>query len=143
MLFVMRPRLIIPTVNATKETFLICNKRYENGHSKSNKGNAFRHALWNVLIAKESLEKTKNDKKSANWAQKVTDLYEKVTQNSILDEQMDLHNNAIGRDLFLKFPKKSKTEITDIIYKKSTKAIKIQSVQELENLTQDMVYLID
>lgn len=142
MLFAKHPRLIIPTVNATKETFLICNELYKNRHGKSNKGNAFRHALWNVLIAKNSLKNTKNKQKSVDWAQKVTDLYEKVTQNSILDEQMDLHNNAIGRNLFLMFSKKSKTEIIDIIYKKSTRAIKIQSVQELENLTQDMVYLI-
>ena len=43
----------------------------------------------------------KNKQKSVFWAQKVGDLYEKVTQNEILDQEMDLHNNTTGRILFL------------------------------------------
>ena len=70
-------------------------------HHKSNKANAFRHALWNVLICQKTLKKTNNREKSVIWTKKVTDLYEKVTQNEFLDQLMDLHNNEIGRTLFL------------------------------------------
>lgn len=143
LLFVRHPRLIVPTINATKETFLISNRLYKEGHSKSNKGNAFRHALWNVLIAKKSLKLTKNVQKSADWAQKVTDLYEKVTQNSNLDEQMDLHNNAVGRKLFIDFSEKGNTELIKIIFKKSTQAEKIKTVKDLVNIKSNMVFIID
>lgn len=143
MLFLRHPRLITLTINATKETFIICNTFYEEGHGKSNKGNAFRHALWNMLIAKNVIKKIKNKQKSVDWAQKVTDLYEKVTRNSVLDEQMDLHNNTIGRKLFNDFFEKDRIALIDIIYKKSTQATKIRSVQDLDNLKSDMVYIID
>ena len=143
LLFVRHPRLIRPTINATKETFIICNRLCKDGHSKSNKGNAVRHALWNVLIAKKSLKFTKNVQKSADWAQKVTDLYEKVTQNSNIDEQMDLHNNAIGRKLFIKYCDKGKTELIKIIFKSSTQAIKIKTVEDLDNIKSNMVFIID
>lgn len=143
MLFLRHPRLITSTINATKETFFICNRFYEEGHGISNRGNAFRHAVWNILICEKSFKKTKNRQKSVDWAQKVTDLYEKVTQNSKLDEQMDLHNNAVGRNLFLSLLEEDKDKIIQIVYKKSLKAVKMISVKDLENLKQDMVYLID
>lgn len=142
-LFARHPSLIIPTLRATKETFIVCNKRYKEGHGKSNKGNAFRHALWNTLICVNSLKNTGNIEKSAVWAQKTTDLYEKVTQNSKIDEQMDLHNNAMGRRLFIDFSNNDKAKIIDIVFEKSTEAIKIKSVEDLDNVKSKMVYIID
>ena len=87
--FLKHPLLIMPTLKATKDTFAICNQLYGNQHHKSNRANAFRHALWNVLICNKSVNTLKNKQKSVFWAQKVTDLYEKVTQNEPMDEAME------------------------------------------------------
>ena len=118
-LFLKHPLLIVPTLKATKETFKICNALFENEHHKSNKANAFRHALWNVLICQKSMKWHKNKQKSVFWAQKVTDLYEKVTQNEILDEAMDLHNNTIGRICFLNFLDQNKAEMVTFLQEKA------------------------
>ncbi len=99
-----RPLLVYPTWKATKQTLEICDSIYGKAHHKNGKANAFRHALWNVLICQKTLKITKNKDKSAFWAQKVTHLHEKLTKNEILDTAMDLHNNAVGdRTVFRDF----------------------------------------
>ncbi|OAB80162.1 DUF6973 domain-containing protein [Cochleicola gelatinilyticus] len=103
-LFISEPLLIFPTIRATTKSIKICNNRFGNAHHKSNKANAFRHALWNVLICMHAFKKTSNKKRALLWTQKVTTLYEKVTQNEAMDEAMDLHNNEVGRRLFSQDP---------------------------------------
>ena len=66
----------------------------------------------------------KNKQKSVFWAQKVADLYEKVTQNEILDQEMDLHNNTIGRIFFLNHLEQKEAKIIDLLQKMSQKAQK-------------------
>lgn len=100
-LFLKNPLLVIPTLSASKKTIEICNKHFGNAHHNNGIENAFRHALWNALLCQYSLKITKNRQKSVFWAQKVTNLYEKVTKNDRRDKAMDLHNNNIGRMLFL------------------------------------------
>ncbi|MDB4114171.1 hypothetical protein N9572_01455, partial [Flavobacteriaceae bacterium] len=56
LLFLSRPLYIIPTISATKKTLLICDTLYKQTHHKSNKANAFRHALWNVLICRKVMK---------------------------------------------------------------------------------------
>ena len=96
-----KPLLIMPTIHATKETMVLCDSLFGMSHHKSNKANASRHAIWNYLLCQKSFKIIKNGQKSANWARKVANLYEKVTNNDVLDEFMDLHNNQIGRKVFL------------------------------------------
>lgn len=143
MLFVVNPFKIIPTLRATQRTFYICNKLYGKEHHKSNKANAFRHALWNALICKSIRKKSKNKQKTVFWAQKVTDLYENVTKNNELDEAMDLHNNAIGRISFLNFLDKKEEELVGFLQNKSKNARKIKNLEEIESTTNQMVYLHD
>jgi hypothetical protein len=100
-LFLKHPLLILPTLRASRKTFEICNRRFGLSHHGHGIENAFRHALWNILICQNSIKMTKNRQKSVIWAKKVTDLYEKVTKTDLLNRSMDLHNNAIGRKLFL------------------------------------------
>lgn len=61
------------------------------------KGDAFRHAIWNVLIAKYT-DGTKAQR--AEWAQRFTDAHEygSPTPDTPLDNPMDYHNNAVGRN---------------------------------------------
>lgn len=120
---------------------LICDTLYGSSHHKSNKANAFRHALWNVLICKYVMKYSKNKQKSVFWAQKVGDLYEKVTQNEILDEAMDVHNNTIGRIFFLNHLDQNEEEIITLLEKKSENAQKINCVEETKRSLNVLVYL--
>ena len=139
--FLKKPLLALPVWRATQNTFVICNRLYGSTHHRSNKANAFRHALWNVLICQKAIKWFKNEQKSIIWTQKVTDLYEKMTQNEILDQAMDLHNNKIGRELFLNVSNKNESEIIDFIAKKAQNACKLEKLEEIENCTNELVYI--
>lgn len=141
LLFLKHPLLILPTLKATKQTFIICDRLYGKAHHKSNAANAFRHALWNMLICVNSLKRTKNKQKSVFWAQKVTDLYEKVTKNDLLDQAMDLHNNAIGRMGFLNNLNKTEKEIIAFLQEKTQVAKKVANSNEMEKLKKELVYI--
>lgn len=142
-LFLKHPLLILPTLKATKRTFQICNERYEKEHHKSNKANAFRHALWNVLICNYSLKRFKNKQKSVFWAQKVTDLYEKVTQNEKLDEAMDFHNNGVGRICFLNFLGRNEAETIVFVANMAENAKKVGKIGEMNKIQNQLVYLVE
>ena len=119
----------------------ICDERFGNSHHASNKANAFRHVLWNVLICKNALKVTKNKQKSVFWAQKVGDLYEKVTQNDSRDEAMDLHNNAVGRISFLNLIDKNQEEIIDSLSIKMNNGQKVSTISEMTKWGNELVYL--
>ena len=140
-IFLKKPLLIIPTLRATKQTFKICNARYGKSHHGRNKANAFRHALWNILICQKAMKTTKNKQKSVLWAQKVTHLYEKVTQNEMLDSAMDLHNNGVGRICFLNTLGQNEDEIIKYLESKIDEAVQIDSVKEIERARNRFVYL--
>lgn len=142
-LFLKHPLLIVPTLKATKKTFQICDSLFGNEHHKSNKANAFRHALWNVLICKKSQKVFKNKQKSVFWTQKLTDLYEKVTQNKFLDEAMDLHNNTIGRICFLNLLDQNEEEIVAFLQKKAENAQKVEKLDNFNKYQNQLVYLIE
>ncbi len=141
MLFLSSPLLIRPTIWASKTTMTICDDLFGRSHHRSNKANAFRHALWNVLICQKTLKKTKNKKKSIIWTKKVTDLYEKMTQNEILEQNMDLHNNEVGRMLFFDLFDQNEATIIDFLNKKSQNAIKLAKTESVHNYKDQLVYL--
>lgn len=142
-LFITHPLLISPTIKATKRTFELCNNLYGNEHHKSNKANAFRHVLWNVLLCQKTLKRTKNKKKSIIFTEKVTVLYEKATKNDILDEVMDLHNNKIGRLLFLTLFDLKEAEIIKKLQNLSDKAQKVNKIDDIRNHTDQLVFISD
>ena len=55
---------------------------------------------------------------------------------------MDLHNNKVGRDFYLKIGDKKVSEITNIMVGESENAYQIKSVSEIAD-TNKMVYLND
>lgn len=86
---------------ATVKTFTIVGIYFPNKHNGNGIGNAFRHALWNCLILMYCC-KVSSPKKALIWTEKITNLHEQLFPNPVLQKKMDLHNNKIGRDLFMK-----------------------------------------
>lgn len=142
-LFAQKPHYIAPTMRATKETMKICDRMFGSAHHKSTKSNAFRHALWNYLICQKVLKITKIDQKAVNWTEKVTKTYEKVTNNTILDEAMDLHNNEIGRSAFLANNALKIEEIIAFFTKMMAKAVKIEQIEQIDSVENQLVYIIE
>jgi len=143
LIFLKKPLLIIPTWKATKHTYEFCQKEYGSEQNLNGKANAFRHAYWNYKICKNSLKFTKNSQKSVNWTQKVVDYYEKVTKNEILDRAMDIHNNAIGRMLFLANIDIKEQEIIKKIQILAEKASKVTKIEEIDQFESQLVYISD
>ncbi|MUP45195.1 hypothetical protein E0K83_05485 [Gramella sp. BOM4] len=97
-----RPLLILPTYRATERTLEFCDGNYGREHHGNSRANAARHALWNYLICKACFEQGISKTEAVNWAEKLTSLHEELAPNSEIARKMDLHNNAVGRKLFLK-----------------------------------------
>ena len=142
-LFARNPLLIFPTLKATKETMSLCNSLFGKNHQLSTKANAFRHALWNILICRKTLKFTKNENKSVVWAQKFTDLYEKETKNGYVDEAMDLHNNKVGRKVFLSKKQLKNQEMIRFLLEMKEKAQKIEQIEDVIKFDSELVYIID
>ena len=140
--FLKHPLFMSATVLATYQTFRISQKYFPNIHWKHNKANAFRHALWNVLIAKKSSLFSNNTEKILNWTKIITEWHEDFSPNSELPKQMDLHNNKVGRNFFLLIGEKTMSEITAIMVTESEKAEQINSINEISDPNK-MVYLSD
>lgn len=110
-------RFVLPTIRGTRRTVAICTKLYENKHHLNGPENAFRHALWNVIIVKRSLGKNLPLDRSLAWAKTITDWHEDFSPNEPLARAMDLHNNRIGRDLIAKFPEESVDALVEKLVK--------------------------
>ena len=101
-------RFLYPTYLATQQCMDISTKYFQRKHYNNGQANAFRHALWNYLIALKCTDKSKNRTRALSWTKSITDWHEAAFVNRPLAQRMDLHNNAVGRALFLekKFPNK-------------------------------------
>jgi hypothetical protein len=141
LLFISQPFLIGPTLTATKRTMVLCDELFGRAHHKSNKTNAFRHALWNILICHKTLKKTQNKDKSIVWTQKATSLYENVTDNGKMEKAMDLHNNKVGLNLFSTVFDKKEEEIISILEKMMGKSQKVTKFDDFIKFNQVLVHL--
>ncbi|GAA4275087.1 hypothetical protein U6A24_17110 [Aquimarina gracilis] len=138
-----KPLYINPTLRATRQTINICDSLYKDSHHKNGKANAFRHALWNVLICRNIFKFSKNEAKSIDWAKKITDLHEKLMKNEPLAEMMDLHNNEIGRQYFERLKHRSEEEIVDFLNGLTKNAKKITEIRAIEKHKNDLVYILE
>lgn len=137
-----RPFLIAPTIKATKACVHISTKNYGKLHHKNGPANAFRHALWNYLIAKRCLGWNKNEKTVLEWAKKVTDWHEVAFPNKELAKKMDLHNNAVGRFIFEQNTDKSEKEIIVLLQNMTQESIKIDERTDLSKLKNQLVHIL-
>ncbi len=136
-----RPILLIPTIWGTIESFLFSEINFDESSSGRGVSNAFRHAAWNLLIAKNCSFFT-SETKAVAWAKYITNLHEEVFPNEPFDHQMDLHNNRIGREIFVKLirNKLSKQEMISSLVKKSETAFGTKDEKQFGNYKEDLVY---
>lgn len=102
--FLAHPFLALFSFYATYKSLIIIRKKYPQTHHGLGIGNAYRHALWSALIMVYCCKITSPEKASM-WCVKITNLHEELFPNTPLEKKMDIHNNRIGIDLFMKMKK--------------------------------------
>lgn len=138
-LFLKNPRFLLPSLKATSESLQICNQKFGNRHKGNSRENAFRHALWNYLICDKCFSVIASEEKATDWAKKFTDLHEKLAPNEEKARKMDLHNNLIGRNLFLEQHNRIEN-IVPVLEEMMKKASKIEETG-VENAKDRLVFI--
>ncbi len=121
----------------------IAQQEYGGKHHLSNPANAFRHALWVILITKKCLKWKNNEEKAIAWAKSFTDWHEDFSPNEALERAMDLHNNQVGIALYEELKDKNQEDIVSFLKQKALEAEKIKAVDEIENFQKVLVYIDD
>lgn len=135
------PLFVIPTLQATRKTVKIAQREYGNAHKGNTKANAFRHALWNVLIAKHCLKWKNNKDKVVQWTEKITTKHEDLAPNPPLERAMDLHNNHMGQRWSEALLEVSEHIIIDKLKQHAENARKVSIVNEITNEQEQLVYI--
>ena len=135
------PVFLIPTVQATQRCLELCDEYFKGAHHGHNKANAFRHALWNLLIARRCYSWRKNLDKVMVWTKKFTDWHEDFSVNEKLPRAMDLHNNEVGRMVFRRSMLQTEEDHVTTLIHLLTNAIKINKLDDLGNLQGRLVYI--
>jgi hypothetical protein len=162
---VWHPRLVKPTRSATDKAIELTGQYFPGQAAWRTKADAFRHAIWNALIAKYVGDKKNKIDECVDWAKKFTDKHEEgaerpadMTQEDFdFDKAMDYHNNKIGRDYFksvawtdkrkwyqptrVKAP--SETTMADAIFEKTKVAKKVSSKSQINSYPSNLVYIKD
>ena len=86
------PLSALTLTKQTDKAFALANQ-YMGGSLHNDKSDAFRHAIWNIVMAKEGwgLKKAKID-----WAKDMSTAHEKGGNYVKVESEMDLHNNTAG-----------------------------------------------
>lgn len=135
------PLLVWPTYKATERTVQICDRLFGNSHNGNNKANAFRHALWVILISRNAFEISKNMQKALQWSEKITALHEKLMPNKPLETAMDLHNDKMGLKYFTELTTASEGQIIDFLKLKMEGAKIISDVKDVQDFDSELVYI--
>jgi hypothetical protein len=125
------PFMLWPTVKATRACLRAADLHFGKQHHRNTPANAFRHAYWNFLIAHECYNISGQAEKSALWAQAITDWHEEAFVNHDLAKQMDLHNNAVGRTVFLAEPRATANQGKDKMLLLTTSSKKLARLQDI------------
>lgn len=140
-LFLKNPVYAFPTIFATKQCMNIAYKEYGSKHHLGNAANAFRHALWAILIIKRCLKWCNNEEKAKAWAKTFTDWHEDFSPNEPLERAMDLHNNAVGIIFFENVKDMNEAETISFLKEKASEAVKAKTVEEVEKLENKLIYI--
>ncbi|MEM1258780.1 MAG: hypothetical protein AAGH81_09630 [Bacteroidota bacterium] len=132
-----------PTYRATKTCMELSTEHFGEKHYQNGQANAFRHALWNVLIAKYCTTSTKATFRALNWTKKITDWHEETFFSKELPMKMDYHNNEVGRNLFEEHPKWSQVAFVQRLLALTENALKINLETNLNQLKNRLVYVSD
>ena len=131
------------TIKATSKTMKIVEEKFPGVHGLDNKANAFRHALWNSLIAIDSLKFEKDIDTVISWTKEITDWHEDFSPNKALARAMDLHNNHMGRALFLRNKSLKERELIKELENLLLNSVQVASIEELKNNKTNLVYIKD
>ncbi len=129
------------TVHASKKCISLCNMAFGESHHLNNRANAIRHGLWNILIIKRLIQAKIGFETAKAWSKKITDWHERFSVNSPVACAMDLHNNAIGRNLYKQIGDNNELEILNYLKTKAQKAICVTSLQEIHPGVVEFVFL--
>ena len=130
----------MPFMKATRKALAICDTEFENEHHKNNRENAFRHALWNYSICESCFKKEADIEKVINFSEEITYLHEIMAPNPLLEKEMDLHNNYIGRKVFRENSHISVNSIS--IFKKMMEEAKpVKNASEIKIAKNHLVYI--
>lgn len=139
--FVKHPLFMLATIWATYKTLKIAEKEFPKIHNLHNKANAFRHALWNVLIAKYASKFSQDIDEVLNWTRIITDWHEDFSPNKTMARKMDLHNNAFGRSKFLSLKNSTINNIIVSLEKDLSNAVFVTHKFDFEKCNHKLVYL--
>ena len=142
LLSIKNPLFVWPTIRATRKTVALSYKLYNDAHHVNGPENAFRHALWNYLIARQCSKWTKNREALLTWTMHITDWHEQAFQNADLAKKMDLHNNAIGRKLYEEHPNMNIEELMKTLQKMTLASVLVTSTNELERVQENLAHII-
>lgn len=132
-----------PTYLATKECMELATKHFGRKHYQNGPSNAFRHAFWNILIAKRCFQIVADTRRVLDWAKEITDWHERAFFSKKLPMKMDYHNNAVGRMLFEKNLNWSQVQFLEALLELTENAIKITENEDFNQCKNQLVYIRD
>ena len=132
-----------PTYNATKDCMSISEHYFQKKHYQNGKANAFRHSLWNVLIAKRCCKVSANLQKVLQWTKNITDWHEEAFFSHELPMKMDYHNNRVGRKLLAIQKDNTEHHFIKQLLELTNEAVKIDEATPLTELENQLVYISD
>jgi hypothetical protein len=127
---------------ATFKVYRISQKKFPNIHGGHNKANAFRHALWNILIAQKCARFSENINDVLEWTKQITDWHEEFSPNEEMAKAMDLHNNQKGREYFIELMKKKEKNTINYMMAQLEHSVKVKEISDIRQ-TDYLVYLED
>ena len=135
---------LLPTWKATKKSVHYASEIYGKQHHKNTPANAFRHALWNYLIAANCSRSNRDLKEVMIWTEKITELHEDLFPNKELARAMDLHNNRVGRLIFLRYRNKDEDEIVNLMRELAEASFKLTNLDQVPGLAEDRLsHMVD
>ncbi|WP_010518833.1 DUF6973 domain-containing protein [Croceivirga radicis] len=135
------PLFILPTAKATRKCIALSNSYFGHKHHENGPANAFRHALWNFLIAKYCSKRSKNNDTVLAYTKSITDWHESAFPNRELAKMMDLHNNAVGRHLFKIHGAIAVSDFVDILLQETKKSAYITQIDGFTNFKNQLVHI--
>lgn len=139
--FLQHPLFMFATLKATFLTMRIAQNEFPDIHGEHNKANAFRHALWNLLIANKSRKFSFSLDAVLDWTKEITDWHEEFSPNKEMAKLMDLHNNAIGRKLYNSWQEQPLSNYITLLKIELAKAVVVTQKSELKNFKDILIYL--
>ncbi len=140
-LSVRHPRFVIPTIRGTRKTVAICNDLYGKRQHLNGPENAFRHALWNMIIVHLSVQRGIPLQRSLAWTKSFTDWHEDFSPNAPLERAMDLHNNRVGRDLITSLCGQDEEQLVAQLLEMVPLSRKCTSLKEIQPCDTILVHL--